>query len=316
MRNIVVCKEGNGDFTSIQDAIDSVRVLTLEPVSIYIKAGKYEEIVVIPDNKPDIHLIGEDVEKTIISHHLYAEMVDSKQKKLGTFRTPVVSIHADNIQLENITIENTAGYGKEIGQALALYVSGDRGVYQHVRLLGNQDTLYSSRGRQYFSNCYIEGHVDFIFGSGTVVFQHCEIHSLRDGYITASSAPKESTFGFIFFDCKLTGTAIDHSVYLGRPWRPFAQTTFIRTWMGSHIKREGWDNWSDKENEKTSRYYEGESYGPGSADEHRVNWATNLSDSDIEDITIEKIFESSDNWVPKETRKRLDQPRQALDDQE
>ncbi|WP_175640633.1 pectinesterase family protein [Metabacillus schmidteae] len=298
MRNIVVCKEGNGDFLRIQDAVDSVRVLPLEPVTIFIKAGKYEENVVIPDNKPDISLIGEDVENTIITNHLYAEMTDSNHKKLGTFRTPVVTIQADNIQLENITIENTAGYGEEIGQALALYVSGDRGIYHHVRLLGNQDTLYSSRGRQYFSHCYIEGHVDFIFGSGTVVFQHCEIHSLRDGYITASSAPKESAYGFIFFDCKLTGRANDNTVYLGRPWRPYAQTSFIRTWMGSHIKREGWDNWSDKENEITSRYYEAASTGPGGEMEHRVKWSTLLSERDFADLTIEKIFESSDNWVP------------------
>lgn len=298
MKNIVVCKGGNGDFLSIQDAIDSVRVLTLEPVTIFIKVGKYEENVVIPDNKPDIYLIGEDVENTIITNHLYAEMTDSNQKKLGTFRTPVVTIQADNIQLKNITIENTAGYGEEIGQALALYVSGDRGIYHNVRLLGNQDTLYSSRGRQYFSHSYIEGHVDFIFGSGTVVFQHCEIHSLRDGYITASSAPKESAYGFIFFDCRLTGRANDNTVYLGRPWRPYAQTSFIRTWMGPHIKREGWDNWSDKENEKTSRYYEAESFGPGGAMEHRVKWSTFLSESEIEDLTIEKIFATSDSWVP------------------
>ncbi len=298
MQKLVVCKEGNGDFSSIQKAIDSIRVHPLEPVMIYIKAGKYEEKIVIPVNKPDLHLIGEDVEKTVISYHLFAEMIDSNHKKLGTFRTPVVSIHADNIQLENITIENTAGYGKEIGQALALYVSGDRGIYHHVRLLGNQDTLYSSRGRQYFLNCYIEGHVDFIFGSGTAVFDHCEIHSLRDGYITASSSPKESPYGFIFFECKLTGSANENTVYLGRPWRPYAQTSFIRTWMGPHIKRQGWDNWRNEKNEKTSRYSEGSSIGPGATNEQRVKWSTILSESEIEELTVEKVFNLSDGWVP------------------
>lgn len=298
MRNIYVDKNGDGDFTSIQAAIDDVRVHPLEPVTIFIKAGIYHEKVVVPDNKPDIHLIGENTQHTIISNHVYANMLDSNKNMLGTFQTPTVSILADNIKVENLTIENTAGFGPKVGQALALYVSGDRGIYKNIRLLGNQDTLYSCRGRQYFIDCYIEGHVDFIFGSGTVVFTQCEIHSLREGYITAASTPKDIPYGFIFFDCKLTGSAKENTVFLGRPWRPYAHTLFIRTEMGKHIKQEGWDNWRNPENEKTARYAEYDSSGPGATKEHRVIWATTLSRDEVDRLTLEQIFHGRDGWIP------------------
>jgi pectinesterase len=298
MLEFTVCKVGTGDFTSIQEAINQVRVHPLEPVTIYIKNGKYEEQIIVPDNKPDIRIVGESVNETIISGNLYAEMIDSENEKLGTFRTPVVSIHADNFRMENLTVENTAGYGPEIGQAVALYISGDRIVFKNIRLLGNQDTLYSSRGRQYFFNCYIEGHVDFIFGSGTMVFDQCEIHSLRQGYITAASTPKEIKYGFLFFDCRLTGSANKNSVFLGRPWRPYAHTVFVRTWMGPHIKREGWDNWRNEDNEKTVRYAEYNSTGPGASDNERETWSSLLGEKEVEQLTMEEIFRGWNDWKP------------------
>jgi pectinesterase len=225
-------------------------------------------------------------------------MINSEYEKLGTFRTPVVSIHADHFYMENLTVENTAGFGPEIGQALAMYVSGDCMVFKNVRLLGNQDTLYSSRGRQYFFNCYIEGHVDFIFGSGTIIFDQCEVHSLRQGYITAASTPKELKYGFLFFDCRLTGSAEENTVFLGRPWRPYAHTFFVRTWMGPHIKQEGWDNWRNEENEKTVRYAEYGSTGPGASVDERVSWSSLLKEKEVEQLTIEKIFRVWNDWTP------------------
>ncbi|WP_456276441.1 pectinesterase family protein [Bacillus sp. AK128] len=296
MMEITVCKSGNGDFTTIQDAINAIRVHPLEPVTVHIKNGKYREKLVIPDNKPNIRLIGESAEQTIISGCLYAQMRDAENQPLGTFRTPTVTVTADEFVMENITVENTAGYGPEIGQALALYLSGDRAFIKNVRLLGYQDTFYSSKGRQYFLHCYIEGHVDFIFGSGTAVFDQCEIHSLHMGYITAASTPEDKQYGFIFFDCKLTGVAEERSVYLGRPWRPHAQTAFIRTWMGPHIRFEGWNNWRNPQNERTARYAEYQSTGPGSAYDLRVNWSSQISESELEDFTLEKIFGQTDDW--------------------
>jgi pectinesterase len=299
MQQLTVAQDGSGDYTTIQSAIDAVRVHPLEPVTIYIKNGTYREKITIPDNKPDLTLVGESAEHTIITYDLYAEMQDAEGKPLGTFRTPTLTVAADDFVLEHVTVANTAGFGKDIGQALALYVSGDRQVFRGVRLLANQDTFYTARGRQYFENCYIEGHVDYIFGSGTVVFDRCEIQTLRNGYITAASTPQNIPYGFVFLDCRLGGPAEIDTVFLGRPWRPYAHTVFIRTWIDKHIKPEGWDNWRDPNNESTVRYMEFGSYGPGAERASRVSWARSLSSDEAEEYTVERILSGADHWNPK-----------------
>ena len=114
---------------------------------------------------------------------------------------------------------------------------------------GPRDNCEKRQLRHYFENCYVKGDVDFIFGSATAVFNKCEIYSNDrkeevNGYITAASTPEGVKFGYVFIDCKLTSDAEPKSVYLGRPWRDFARTVFINTWMGDHIKDEGWHNWN------------------------------------------------------------------------
>jgi pectinesterase len=97
-------------------------------------------------------------------------------------------VQANDFTLENITVENAAG---ALGQAVALHVEGDRCVFHNCRFLGNQDTIYAAGkfSRQYFSNCFIEGTTDFIFGEAAVLFEKCEIRCKADSYITAASTP-------------------------------------------------------------------------------------------------------------------------------
>jgi pectinesterase len=301
VHEIRVAQDGSGDFVTIQSAIDAVRVHPLEPVTIHVGRGVYQERVVIPDNKPNIRLIGVGAEETIIRYGLGARMLDSEGVELGTFRTSTMTVQADDFVMENIAVANSAGPGGEAGQALALYVSGDRQTYRGVRLLGWQDTFYTARGRQYFYECYIEGDVDFIFGSGTALFDHCEIHSLRKGYITAASTPAAVTYGLVFLDCRLTGTeeAGERSVYLGRPWRPHAHTVYVRTWMDKHIQPEGWDNWRDPSNERTARYGEYDSMGPGGGSSAvRASWSQALTREVVEWLTIEHVLSGADGWNP------------------
>ncbi|AFC32511.1 Pectinesterase [Paenibacillus mucilaginosus 3016] len=298
MRQITVSQDGQGDYRSIGDAIEAVRVLPLEPVTIYVKNGIYREKLVVPDNKPDITLIGESAEGTVIAWGDYAKMTDERGREIATFRTATLKVEADDFRMENLTVQNTAGYGPEIGQAVALYTAGDRQVYRRVRLIGHQDTLYTSRGRQYFEDCYIEGHVDYIFGSATVFFESCEIHSLRAGYVTAASTAERTELGYVFRGCRLTGAAEEASVYLGRPWRPAAHTVFIDTWMGPHIHPAGWDNWSNPDNERTSRYGEYGSTGPGAAPAARVPWAAALPEAQARALDVQRVLGGHDGWNP------------------
>lgn len=301
MPTLIVAQDGSGDHTSIQEAVDAIRVY-MEPHTIYIRNGVYEEAVTVPENKPYITFKGESVEETILTYNLYAEMKLPDGKKLGTFGTPTLNVAADLFTAENLTIRNSAGYGPKVGQAVAVTLSGDRIVFKNCRLLANQDTLYTSRGRHYFENCYIEGHVDFIFGAATVVFESCEIATLRNGFVVAPSTPEDTEFGYVFFNCRLTGPAEPETVFLGRPWRPYGHTVYVNTWMGPHIKAEGWDNWSSVENEKTSRFAEYGSTGPGAPAGKRVGWGRILTEDEVSKLTLERIFAGTKAWVPAQTR--------------
>lgn len=172
-------------------------------------------------------------------------------------------------------------------------------MFENCRFLGFQDTLYphGRNSRQYYKNCYIEGTTDFIFGWSTAVFEDCEIYSKTGGhYITAASTEKETEYGFVFINCKLTGDAPKGSVYLGRPWRNYAQSVFINTEMGEHINQAGWHNWDKPHAEQTAFYAEYNSTGKGANPEKRVPWSKQLTKEEAEKYTAEHILKGKDNW--------------------
>ena len=264
------------------------------PWIIYIKAGNYREVVYVQREKRFVALVGEDPARTTITYDLHANMIGSDGKPIGTFRTPTVQIDADDFSAENLTFENAAG---PVGQALAVRVDGDRVVFRNCRFLGWQDTIFLNRGRQYFADSYIAGHVDFIFGGATAYFERSHIHVLRNGYITAASTPVEQKHGFVFVNTRITGAA-DAKTYLGRPWRDHAQVTFLDTQMSDVVRPEGWHNWDKPEREKTSRYSEIRSTGPGAAIARRVQWAKTMSEADIRAISTTAVLGGADGWDP------------------
>lgn len=289
---IVVARDGTGKYRNLQEAIEGIRAFMDYKVTVYIKKGTYKEKVVIPSWVKNVEFVGENAEETFITYDDHANI-----DKMGTFRTYTVKVEGSDITFKDLTIENNAAM---MGQAVALHTEGDRLMFINCRFLGNQDTIFTgSEGtRLLFTNCYIEGTTDFIFGPSTVLFENCIIHSKRNSYITAASTPKEYEFGYVFKNCKLTAAPGVDKVYLGRPWRPYAATVFINCEMGSHIKPEGWDNWRNPENEKTARYSEYNSTGPGANAAARVKWSKQLSAKEVEYFTIENIFRDCTNWYP------------------
>jgi len=290
--DIIVAQDGSGDFTKVQDAIDSLRVFNQKRVTIFIKNGVYEEKILVDKYIDRLSLIGESQEGTILTYGDYADKLDSNGKKYGTFRTATVQVLGNDFYAENITFRNTAG---PVGQALALEISADRAFIKNCTMLGWQDTLLAGNGRQYYKNCHIEGHCDFIFGGATAVFEDCSIRCLSGGYITAASTPKEQKYGFVFINCNIYGDGGEKKTDLGRPWRPYAHTVFLNCQMDAQIRPEGWNNWRDPEREKTARYAEYNSYGPGANPEARVKWSRQLSSEEAQEYTIENIF---GNWNP------------------
>ncbi len=296
-----VAKDGSGNFKTIQEAVFSVRDLSQQKVTIYIKNGVYHEKLVIPSWKTNIALVGENKDSTIITWNDHAgkrlAVKDEflKTDTLRTYTSYTVLVQGNDCSISNVTIANTAG---RVGQAVALHVEGDKFMAINCNLLGNQDTLYAAttNSRQYYKDCYIEGTTDFIFGEATLVMQNCIIKSLSDSYITAASTRPGQPYGFVFINCKLVAGADAKKVYLGRPWRPYAKTVFIHTEMGPHILKEGWENWRNAENEKTVFFAEYKSYGQGGNGSARVTWSRQLSAKESKAYTTDNIFKGVAPW--------------------
>jgi len=296
LTDIVVAADGSGQFKSVQEGIQAAAMGTpSQPVLVHIKPGVYKELIYVQREKRFLRLIGENPTNTILTYDLNANLPGPNGKPIGTFRTPSCYVDADDFSAENLTFENSAG---PVGQALAIRLDGDRLAFRHCRFLGWQDTILDNRGRHYFEDCYIEGHVDFIFGAATSWFEKCHIHCLKDGYITAASTPENVPFGFVFSNCRVTGASGAHT-FLGRPWRAYASVTWLNTEMSDVVRPAGWDNWRDPAREKTSRFAEFHSVGPGANANARVSWSRQLAPPQATDITARKVLGGGQGWSPK-----------------
>ena len=293
--NLFVAADGSAPFKSVQSAIMSVPSGSREnPVVIHVSPGIYKELIYVQREKRFFKLVGKNPTNTVLTFNLYAGITNAEGKPIGTFKTPSTTIDADDFTAENLTFENSAG---PVGQALAIRVDGDRAAFRNCRFLGWQDTILLNRGRQYFENCYICGHVDFIFGAATAWFENCHINCLRDGYITAASTPMDVAFGYVFSNCKITGEP-GVKTFLGRPWRIYASTIYLNCEISDVVRPEGWNDWKKPEAHTTARYAEFNSTGAGASPTNRPDWTKQLKKSDAQKITVESVLGGADNWNP------------------
>lgn len=304
---LTVAPDGSGNYKTIQEAVNATRDLGQKQVTIHIKKGIYHEKLVIPSWKTNISLVGESAENTIITNNDYSGKAVPSGKdaygkdKMSTFTSYTVLVQGDGFEASNLTIENNAG---RVGQAVALHVEADRCVITKCRLLGNQDTLYTATGssRQLYQDCYIEGTTDFIFGEATVVFLRCTIKNLTNSFITAAGTTPHQEYGYVLMDCKLIADSTVNKAVLGRPWRPYAKTVFIRTEIGAHIAPAGWNPWKGDamfpDKEKTTYYAEYKCFGPGAKTAERVEWSKQLTDKEAKKYTLKNILGGKDNWQP------------------
>ncbi|MFL6448162.1 MAG: pectinesterase family protein [Bryobacteraceae bacterium] len=292
--HVVVATDGTGDFQTVQSAVDhALDRGPLQPkrrLVIEVRPGAYHERVMIPQDRPRVTLLGSDAGKTIITFNAAAKDVG------GTFFSSTVDVEGTEFEAAGITFENSYGLGT---QAVAITVHSDRAVFRKCRFVGWQDTLYAASGRQYFRDCFIEGHVDFIFGNAAAVFEDCEIRSRGDGWIAAQSRlTPASTTGYVFIHCKLTGEKTKEGVYLGRPWRDYSRVVFINCYLGEHIRPGGWSDWNNTGRSKTAWYGEYGSSGPGANDQGRVRWAHQLSQEQVREFQPDVFLGGRDGWQP------------------
>jgi len=283
--DLVVAADGTGDVTGIQAAVDAAPAGRTEPFIIAVRPGSYHGQVVIPAGKPLLELRG-------LGHHpddvlIFDDRANGTSRPdggtWGTSGSASVTVDGAGFRARNLTFANLFAEAThpEIAnrQAVAVLTRADRLVFDRVRFLGNQDTLYvnssaaATVARAYFRNCYVEGDVDFIFGRATAVFDRCHIHSLdRDstpaGYVTAPSTTNTNPYGLLFTRCRFTSDAPAGSVFLGRPWHPsqdpaaVGQTIIRESVIGPHIGPAAWSDfgtWPWRE----ARFAEYRNFGQG-----------------------------------------------------
>lgn len=231
------------------------------PYRILLGAGKWEEKLTV--TRRNLTLVGEDRRGSILTSAVAAGHDRPGGGTWGTFGSATLTVEASGFEALNLTIENGFDYVAHLRRrsieglqavALALGNAADRSRIEQCDLLGHQDTFYLRAGRALVRDCFVTGHVDFIFGGAAALFERCEIRSrLRpgealQGYVAAPSTPRRQPVGFVFDRCRLSREAglPDSSVWLGRPWRAGGNTALLGAaawldcWMDSHIHPEGW----------------------------------------------------------------------------
>ncbi|MBO0460873.1 MULTISPECIES: pectinesterase family protein [Enterococcus] len=268
---------GKADYQSIQAGIDYLGSLpNSTKKTLIIREGLYREY--IECRLSNFQMLGQG-EVQIIGYRSAKQKLSSGEER-ETFRTATVFLEGENVHIENLQIINQAGAGDQVGQAVALFNYAHHVRLVNCRLSGQQDTLCTGPlpptqkdgrlfltpvtkerkyCRQYYERCWIEGTIDFIFGGADAVFDHCIINSLpcsSNGYITAASTTKEQEQGFYFYACAIVADVDVSAVYLGRPWRSYAQVTFEKCEIGAHVHQHGWHDWDEEKNRHTARFYE------------------------------------------------------------
>lgn len=211
---------------------------------------------------------------------------------------------------KDMTFENTAGPEKH--QAVALRSNADRSVFYRCSFKGYQDTLYAHSNRQFYRECQIYGTVDFIFGDGAAVFQNCNIfvrkpmkHQKNTVTAQGRSDPNENT-GFVIQNSvvraapDLKPLAAEYETYLGRPWKAYSRTVFMRSYLDGLIEPAGWLPWAGDFGLRTVYYGEFMNTGGGASTTRRVRWpGYHLMKSAAEAgrFTVESFLEGG-GWIP------------------
>ena len=268
-------------------------------VILEIAPGVYHERLNITQNHPNITLLGmgRSPADVVITNSLNAKEAG------GTFFTETVEVDGTGFEADNVTFENAAG---NTGQAVAVVVRADKAVFKHCRFLGHQDTLFADWGRQYYVDSYIEGGVDFIFGNAAAVFDHDELHSNGNGYLTAQSrtSPEQKT-GYVIADSRVTADSDVSRIGLGRPWRPYSRVVYLRTELPAVVDSAGWGDWGDARNEKTAWYGEWQDRGPGAMPAGRVGWARKPTRREAKQFEPRVFLAGADGWNPVAAAARL-----------
>ncbi|KAJ7470779.1 pectin methyl esterase [Mycena latifolia] len=240
---VVVRQTGaaSGQFTTISAALASLSGTAAATIFIY--PGTYKEQVII--SHPSLMIMGSSTDTGSYKQNTVTIVDNLNAQDNGgndACATVRATSAAPNLRIYNVNIVNSFGQGK---QATALSAKGTQQGFYGLQITGYQDTLLADGGGfQYYSNCYIEGAVDYIYGSASAWFGECTIASNGGGAITANSRDSATDPSYYVIDSSTITSAISTSlvgaVYLGRPWRTFARVVFQNSVLPNLINAAGY----------------------------------------------------------------------------
>ncbi|XP_022722872.1 probable pectinesterase/pectinesterase inhibitor 21 [Durio zibethinus] len=302
--NVVVAKGKGGKYKSINEALKEVPKKNPTTFVIYIKAGVYNEQVLVNKSMSNVMFIGDGPTKTIITGSLnYADGT-------GTFKTATVGVVGEKFMAKGIGFENTAGAIKH--QAVALRVQSDQSIFYNCHMHGYQDTLYAHSHRQFYRDCTISGTIDFIFGDSATVLQNCHIIVRKpldnqQCIVTAQGRiERREVSALVLQNCTISGAPEyipvkdKNKAYLGRPWKEFSRTIIMQSQLDDIIAPEGWLPWNGNFALDTLWYAEFGNRGPGAVQTNRVNWrGVKKIRAPMARRFTPEVFLRGGDWIPK-----------------
>jgi pectinesterase len=284
-QTISVAKDGSGQFTTVQAAVNSIASGSAAHIRIDIKAGTYTEKLTIA-SRTNLCLVGAGATNTILTYG------DSNASAGGTSVSASVYISANDFSAANLTVQNSYGSGS---QAVALRTTGQRQQFLNCRFVGYQDTLYTHGGIQYFRNCYVQGNTDYVFGGATAVLDNCEARNVEGGSaVAAPNTDAATTYGIVFLGGKFTAVSAvkANSVALGRPWGAAGAAAYLGVDLGAHILAAGFVAMSGNQ-PASARFHEYQSTGSGANSSSRSSYQ--LSASQAANYSVANILAP---WTP------------------
>ncbi|PNT18541.1 hypothetical protein POPTR_010G247600v4 [Populus trichocarpa] len=296
--DVVVAKDGSGKYKRISDALKNVPEKSKKRYVIYVKKGIYFENVRVEKKQWNVMMIGDGMKETIVSASL--NVVDGTP----TFSTATFAVFGKGFIARDMGFRNTAGAIKH--QAVALMSNADMSAFYRCSMDAFQDTLYAHANRQFYRECNIYGTVDFIFGNSAVVIQSSSILPRKpmqgqQNTITAQGKidPNQNT-GISIQNCTIWpyGDLSSVKTFLGRPWKNYSTTVFMRSMMGSLIDPAGWLPWTGNTAPPTIFYSEFENFGPGASTKNRVKWKglKTITNKQASKFTV-KAFIQGEEWL-------------------
>ncbi|CAK8535572.1 unnamed protein product [Lathyrus sativus] len=290
--NVTVSKDvRSGNYTRVGEAIRNAPDFSQKPYTIQVLAGIYQEYILIPSTKINIHLFGDGPNHTII---------------LANQNGSTIDIRGEGFMAQNIGFINSAGL--DASAAVAVRNEANNSIFFQCSIQGFQDTLWAVSGRQFYKNCEIYGTVDFIYGNAAAVFQDCMIYARYRQFVTFTAQSRESPYektGFTFQRCSFTMSPEDEErksevrATLGRPLRNYSTVAILQCYIDSMVDPRGWEEMPGQGTDNVT-YVEFENVGPGSNTDGRVEWhgVRVLGDHNQTLVFTASYLLDADSWIP------------------